>query len=152
MDSPVELAFELLTRRAGDRLKLAVLRGQEQVMLEVPVIEPPHVIDHLADLVNPDTSLIRQLGVLGVGIDSEIGQMLPQLRVSSGIIVAARADEPRASDVSLAVGDIIHTVNGTNVGTIEELRSALDSLKPHTPVVLQVERDGRLTFVGFELD
>ena len=34
----------------------------------------------------------------------------------------------------------------------ECLRSGLDQLKPHSPVVLQIERDGKLMYVEFQLD
>jgi len=57
-----------------------------------------------------------------------------------------------AADVSLSAGDVIHSVNGHAITTLSDLRSALDALKPHTPVVLRVEREGVLTFVAFELD
>jgi hypothetical protein len=39
-----------------------------------------------------------------------------------------------------------------SVTNLEELRAALDGLKPRSPVVLQVEREGLLTFVAFELE
>jgi hypothetical protein len=43
-------------------------------------------------------------------------------------------------------------VNGRVVGTVPELLAALDALKPHSQVVLQIERDGTFSFVAFELD
>lgn len=152
MESLPLLAFDLYARSAGERLKLAVLRGEEQLVLDVPVIERPHDLDRLGDRVDPDTSLIRQLGILGVAIDREIGPMIQTFRVPSGVIVAARAQDPRAADVSLSVGDVIHSVNGLAISNLQELRAALDDLKPHSPVVLQIEREGTLTFVAFELD
>jgi S1-C subfamily serine protease len=71
--------------------------------------------------------------------------------VSSGVIVAARAADPSV-DISLTTGDVIHAINGVEVETIAALRSALDHLASNTAVVLQIERDGRLMFVSFELD
>jgi S1-C subfamily serine protease len=54
--------------------------------------------------------------------------------------------------VSLATGDVIHAVNGRRITTLPDLRSALETLKPHSPVVLQIERNGSFSFVSFELD
>jgi S1-C subfamily serine protease len=54
--------------------------------------------------------------------------------------------------VSLSAGDVIHSVNGVLVSNLQELRAALDALNPHTSVVLQIEREGVLTFVAFELE
>jgi serine protease Do len=155
-DRPIDnlplLAFSLYARNAGDRIKLAVLRGKDQIVLDVPVVDRPHDVDHLADRVNPEQSVIRQLGILGLTIDDQIGPMLSSLRVPSGFIVAARTEDPHAADVALSAGDVIHTVNGLAISTLSDLRAALDALKPHSTVVLQVEREGVLTFVAFELD
>jgi serine protease Do len=155
-DRPIDnlplLAFSLYARNAGDRIKLAVLRGKDQIVLDVPVVDRPHDVDHLADRVNPEQSVIRQLGILGLTIDDQIGPMLSSLRVPSGVIVAARTEDPHAADVALSAGDVIHTVNGLAISTLSDLRAALDALKPHSTVVLQVEREGVLTFVAFELD
>jgi S1-C subfamily serine protease len=67
----------------------------------------------------------------------------------SGVIVAAKAADSKV-DVSLATGDVIHTINGAPVDTIEGLRTALDRLKPNASVVLQIERQGSLMFITFQ--
>jgi S1-C subfamily serine protease len=74
------------------------------------------------------------------------------VRLASGVLVAGRTPDPRASDVSLSTGDIIHAVNGRPVTTLSELRHALDRFEPDSPVVLRVERDRTFTFDAFELD
>jgi serine protease Do len=152
MDSLPLVALDLYGRSAGDRPQMAVLRGGDQLLLGVPVIERPNDVDRLADRVDADRNLVRQLGILGVAIDDEIEAMIPGLRVPSGVIVVARTQEPRAADVSLSIGDVVHSVNDLAVSNLQQLRAALDRLKPHSPVVLQIEREGNLTFVAFELD
>jgi serine protease Do len=152
MDSLPLLAFYLYAQNAGDHLKLTVLRGQKPLVFDVPVIERPHDADRLADRVDPEESRVRQLGILGLAITDDIGSMLPTLRVPSGVIVAARTEDPHAADVSLTAGDVIHEVNGRHIASLSELRAALDALTPHSPVVLQIERDGNFSFVAFELD
>jgi S1-C subfamily serine protease len=87
-----------------------------------------------------------------VSIDETLGQAIGSLRLPTGVMVAARAEEAHAASVALAVGDIIHSVNGIPVSSLQELRTALDGLKPRSPVVLQVEREGLLTFVTFEIE
>jgi S1-C subfamily serine protease len=118
----------------------------------VGVVERPEAPGRVADLVDPDNSLVGQLGILGVSIDAELGSAIGSLRVPSGVIVAARAENQHAAAVSLSAGDVIHSVNGLSVSNLQELRAALDGLKAQSPVVLQIERDGLLTFVSFELD
>jgi len=69
----------------------------------------------------------------------------------SGVIVAAKAAEPSV-DTSLNTGDVIHALNGVQVETMAALRSAVDHLAPNSSVALQIERNGRLMFVSFEVD
>jgi serine protease Do len=152
IDSLPMIAFYLYTRRAGDRMQVAVLRGERQVMVDVGVVERPEAPGRLADLVDPDKSLVGRLGILGVSIDEELGSAIGGLRVPSGVIVAARAENQHAAAVPLSAGDVIHSVNSLSVSNLQELRAALDGLKPQSPVVLQIERDGLMTFVSFELD
>ena len=101
---------------------------------------------------DPDTSAVPQLGILGVSIDENLGLAIGGFRVPSGVMVAAHAEDRRAAAVSLSAGDVIHSVNGASVSDLQELREALDGLKPHSAVVLQIERDGLLSFVAFELE
>jgi S1-C subfamily serine protease len=43
-------------------------------------------------------------------------------------------------------------VNKTSVDSLDSLRAALRDLKPNAPVVLQVERDGQLQWLAFEME
>jgi S1-C subfamily serine protease len=155
-DKPIDslplIAFNLYTRHAGDRLRVGVLRGEQHMTVDVVVVERPEAFDRLIDLVDPDKNGVPQLGILGVSIDEELGLAIGSLRVASGVMVAAHAEDRHAAAVSLSAGDVIHSVNGAAVSNLDELRAALDALKSHTPVVLQIERDGLLSFVTFELE
>ena len=154
-DKPVDslpmLAFSLFTHVGGEQIKLRVLRGSQEVLLDVPVVERPHELDRLSDLANPH-SLIEKLGFLGIDVDKQVAQMLPDLRVASGVVVVARAADARGGHPSLVTGDVIHSLNGAAIDSLDRLRSGLDQLKSHSPAVLQIERDGKLMFIDFQLD
>jgi len=45
---------------------------------------------------------------------------------------------------------VIHAVNGRRITSVEMLRSELDRLKPHEPLIVQVERDGSLMLLVLE--
>ena len=152
IDSLPLVAFNLYTRHADDRLRIGVLRGDQHLTFDVVVVERPEALDRLIDLVDPDESVVTQLGILGVSIDADVGMAIGSLRIPSGVMVAAHAEDRHAAAVSLSAGDVIHSVNGASVSSLEELRTALDALKSHAPVVLQIERDGQLSFVAFELE
>jgi serine protease Do len=150
-DNLPSISTRLFMRRGGEKIKLGVLRGAEKLTFDVVVLEPPHDFDRLADLADPDKNLVSKLGIVGVEVDSKLAATLPGLRVSSGVLVAAKAAEPSV-DTSLNTADVIHAINGVQVENMAALRSALDHLAPNSSVVLQIEREGRFMFVAFELD
>jgi serine protease Do len=149
-DSVPFVSFRLMSVDAGTIVHLEVLRGGEKLAFDVPVIEPPHEMDQIASLADPEKNLVRPLGIIGVEIDKKIAAMTEDLRDPFGIIVVARSSE--GADIPLTAGDVIRTVNGQPMTTLERLRAALKSLQPGAPVVLQIQREQRLLFVAFTLD
>ena len=49
-------------------------------------------------------------------------------------------------------GDVIYSVNGTFVDSVDSLRSALDRFKAADAIALQVERLGSLHYLVLETD
>jgi len=47
---------------------------------------------------------------------------------------------------------VIYEVNGVPVVSVKLLRDVLASKKPGDPVVMQVERDGKLIYLPIELE
>jgi S1-C subfamily serine protease len=114
-------------------------------------MEPPHDMDQIAALADPEKNLVPTLGILGVEIDKKIAAMAPDLRDPFGILVAARA-AGAGVEVPLSSGDVIRTLNGQPMTTLDRLRSTLKTLPPGASVVLQIQRDQKLLFVAFTLD
>jgi S1-C subfamily serine protease len=77
--------------------------------------------------------------------------LISGLRDSFGIIVAARA-AGAAAEIPLVAGDVIRTLNGEPMTTLERLRAALKALPPGSAVALQIQRDERLLYISFTLD
>ena len=146
------LSMQLTTHRDPDRVVLGVLRGSEESSVEVGVFHVNTDLTRLSDTLHLDLKPIDSLGILAVEIDDVVGPLLPSLRIRSGLVVAARTEHWGGPTLSIAAGDIIHAINGTAVHRIDELVSALRALKARQPIVLQVERDGKMTFIAFELD
>jgi serine protease Do len=151
MQSLPQFDSYLFLRDKGDKLKMEVLRGKEQIILEIPVIERHDEEDKLADLIKPEQNLVPKLGIMGVPIDGKIAEMMEDLRIDSGIVVAALTASAGDQETGLATGDIIHSVNGVPVKTLKALRDALDKIKSGSTVVLQIEREEQLQFVEFEM-
>jgi serine protease Do len=145
------LSFRLMSVNAGDKVHLEVLRGKDHLAFDVTVIEHTDSMDQISALADPEKNLVRPLGILGIEIDKKVAEMASDLRDPFGIIVAARSSDSGA-EVPLATGDVIRTLNGEPMTTLDRLRTALASLKPGAPVVLQIQRDERLLFISFTLE
>jgi len=142
----------LLTHPSGTPVKLELLRGRETLTLDVPTVEETHTTDQLADLIDPETSQIPQLGIVGIGIDKRTESMFPNLRGHYGVVVVARSALTLGAATGLQVNDVIHEINGTVVSSVEALRSALEKLKRGDPVALFIEREGKLQYLSFEME
>ena len=146
------LSAALYLHRIDQVVKLEVLRGKDKMTLYVPAIEAHDHMDELLDAVNPENSLISRLGVLAVNLTDELRSRLGTLRIPSGVVVVGRAADLIMPDTGLQAADIIHQLNTTPIDSMDTLRKAVGALKTGDPVVLQVERDGGLLYVSFELE
>lgn len=150
-DSVPYVSFRLMSVEAGAKVHIEVIREKQRLAFDVPVAEPPHEMDQIASLADPEKNLVRTLGIIGVEIDQKIAAMTEDLRDPFGIIVVARSADVGA-EIPLSAGDVIRTLNGQPMTTLERLRAALKALQPGAPVVLQIQRDQRLMFIAFTLD
>ena len=154
-DQPVQTVLQfdraIVLHPKDEQAKLQVLRGREKQQLLVQVTEREHDVDRIIDLVDPARDLVPKLGILGLEIDNQISKTFPELRRGSGVIVVARATTAGATS-GLQSGDVIHAVNGITVISLDGLRSAVDKLKPNDPVAMQIERQGKLMYLAFEME
>jgi serine protease Do len=152
MHSARQLEVEIYRYPMRQKVKLGILRGSDQLTIEVPVINSIDDPQRFADLVNPENNLIPRLGILGIGIDKTLSELLPSLRNAYGVVVAAGSATDLSSGTGLKPGDVIYSVNSSPVSTVAALKRRLDEFKAGEPVVMQIERAGRLMFVSIELE
>ena len=152
VDNVALFTLSLYLGTTGDKVNLQVVRGGKRLNVSVPVLEPLHDLSRLADLSNPATDLIPKLGIMGTTITGEIAEVVGPLRVSSGVLVTGTVANRLAVDSGLQEGDVIHAFNRAPIKSMEDLRSAFGNLKPGDPAALQVERNGKFTFLTFEME
>lgn len=152
MHTAPQLEMEIFRSPMGQKVTLVVLRGSDHLTIEVPVAESMDDPQRFADLVNPEDNLITRLGILGIGIDKNLAELLPNLRNSYGVVVAAGSATDIATGTGLKPGDVIYSVNGSPVSTVAALKNRLAEFKIGQEVVMQIERSGRLMLVTLELE
>jgi serine protease Do len=144
--------MSIATKPAGAIVKVEILRGAQKLEVQIPVAEQKTDADHLADLMDPNKSLVVKLGIFAVEIDGKLAEALEDLRIPSGVIVAALSADAAGMDTDLQAADVIHAVNGKHIETLDGLRTALNAIPSGAPGVLQVERDGKLMYIAFEME
>ena len=70
----------------------------------------------------------------------------------SGIVVVAQAGGPHNVDTGLQAGDVILAIVHTPLHSVSQLQATLSKFKSGDPVVLQIERDGKLQYLAFEME
>ena len=147
-----QFALALYPFAVGENVALEIQRGNQVASYRVPVTEGHDLQERLADLVTKEEAKISQLGILALTLNDELAPMLPPLRNRFGVVVAGKeANEAYEGDGPLP-GDVIYSVNGKAVDSIDSLRSVLDQLKSAAALALQVERLGSLHYLVLETD
>jgi serine protease Do len=149
MENGRQLQVNLYGRPIGQTVTLSVLRGDQPLDARVTIVERHDDPNRFAALVSPQDHVVSRLGILALEITPQLQPLLPDLRVPSGIIVAATTSSmPPAWEGELEPGDVIHAVNRLPVKTLADLRDAVSGLSADSALVLQVERDGMMTYVA----
>jgi serine protease Do len=136
----------------GDIAQVHVVRDGKPISFDVPVVEKEDDPQRVADLVDPVKNSIVEMGLLVIEVNAEVKKILGKPRQDGGILVAARTGTSRYVGDDLQPGDVIYSLNGHPLTSVDELRSVLNSLKPDSPIALQIERDSRLLYLVMEPD
>jgi serine protease Do len=153
MENGRQLQIHLYRHIVGDVVTLEILRDEKTLEVTVAMNERKESLAGLAAAVDPRENLITPLGIVGLNLDRRIAEMLPALRVTSGVVVASTvADAIDAREGALAAGDIIYSVNRSRITGVQQLREMLERLHAGDAVVLQLERHGELMYLAFNLD
>jgi serine protease Do len=145
-------ALSLYLLNTGNSAKLQIMRGNKKLDLTVPIVEPKEDPSRLSDLADPTKGLIPGLGVIGVTVEAQILEYLGDLRIASGVLVTSTISNRLAVDSGLMEGDVIHSLNRTPITSVEILKDAFNKLQPGEPAAMQVERNGKLTYLTFETE
>ena len=95
---------------------------------------------------------VQRLGILGITLDAKIARELPPLRKHEGVLVAARVAAAFPGEEQLLPGDVIYAVGRVPVKDLESLRSSVTSLDAGKPVVVQLERQGKVQYLAVWLE
>jgi len=133
-------------------LRVDVLRGAEKLSFRVSGVPVHDRTERLADVPDPMKSRVDRLGILGLDVNDNVRSLLPDMRVSGGVLVLERAWSFDSVETGLKSGDVIHSLNRAPIQSIEQLKSAVAELKRGDSVVLRIERMGQFQYLAFEME
>jgi S1-C subfamily serine protease len=148
--NPPQFIASLYGKRVGSQARLEVLRGSQPLVLTVSVAERTSEPQELPDPPTLERGLIAKLGVVCMPVNQH-ATSYATLRSKSGLIVITKLEGAEISS-DLMSGDVIRSLNGMPIMSVEDLRSELDKLGLGTGVVLQVERELQFRYISFEVD
>lgn len=154
-DRPVstlpDLMAALYLHPADKILKIDVLRGVRPMSFNLSVKVYHEDVDELSDIPNLQRSLIRKFSVFVTDLDERVRPVLQGTRSYSGVVVLAQTAGPNV-DTGLETGDIIRAFDRSPLQSTSQLQAMVRNLRSGDPVVLQVERKGKLQYLAFEMD
>ena len=148
MENGRQFDVNLYRHAVGDSATVTVLRGDQRLIVRVPVIAREDDPTRIIDLIKSERSLVAPLGVLVVAVDGGLAPVLPWLRQSNGVLVVARSADAPGVVSGLEPGDVILAVNRAPVGTIDSLNRELSRVSSGAALVLQVNRMGSYRYVA----
>ena len=152
MENGRQFRINVYARGAGERVQVDVRRAGRDVSVQVPVAERANDTARLEELVGSQI-VLRRLGLSVLDLTPTIAQLLPPLRRTAGAVVVRVAPEaPFSQQGRLEAGDVVYALNGRPIASGAELRTVSEALKPSTPVVLHIERDGILMYLALRIE
>src|ERR1700723_3299453 len=147
-----QFALVMFRKRPGETVHLAILSGTATRELDVAVAQSPRDPTSLLNPADTDQDLIPRLGGLGLPLTPELSGQLGSQREPGGLLVVARTFSAATEEVNLKTGDILYYANKTRLDSVTVLKNFMVGLKSGDPVVLQLERDGLLTYLSFRFE
>jgi len=141
----------------GKTVRVDFIRGGEQQSVTVDVAQRPDNVNALNNEpppppLRPDVEpKATSLGVSVQPITPEIADRM-NLKVTTGVLVRTVDPGSPAATAGLRHGDVIHRIGQKEIKGVEDLSDAVKSLSRGEEVAIQVERNGRMSFVTVTID
>ena len=146
-----QLNVNIYGKPIGSSVELEIRRGGRTLSQPVRVTERQDREAQLLDLVDMEKNFIARIGVLAVGLTTEIREIMPPLRKRGGVLVAASNGKSAAMGDALRPGDIIYSVNGKDMTSFKEFYTVFDTLKKSEYIVMQIQRGNSMMYVTHKL-
>ncbi|WP_051945924.1 trypsin-like peptidase domain-containing protein [Verrucomicrobium sp. BvORR106] len=137
LPTTARLRFAVAALPPGSKATFDVLREGKKLSLECTLVESPTPAKSAPSAPASETRLTLRAGLEGVDID-HITRATQQIPVDIKGVLITKADEDGRPFAKVTPGDVITTLNGTNISDCRTLDEALKKLPPETPLMLKL--------------
>lgn len=145
MENARQFAVNLYRHRAGERVKLTLQRGNQQLTVQVPVAEATSEVRGNPLAIQGKGERLERLGIVAVDLNADALALMSGFRSQRGVLVA-----PGGVPGLLFPGDLLLSVNNKATVNLREAKAALATIPPSEPVAVQIERQGQLLYLLIE--
>ncbi len=151
MENGRQFDVNLYGKPIGSPVTLEILRDGQIQTHRVEVVERPDNQTRLSRMANPEEHLVEALGILGLPLAPDIRALLPHLRRTEGVLVAASSAQSTVWGHELQPGDVIYAMDGRPISSLADLRRAVQ-MQDRTPSILvaQVQRGRTMQYVTLD--
>ncbi|MEP6915997.1 MAG: trypsin-like peptidase domain-containing protein [Acidobacteriota bacterium] len=152
MENGRQFRINVYTRGIGEQVAVEVRRGNRTLTARVPVTERRNDTGQLEALIGPQ-QVIPTLGIVALDLTPAIQELLPDLRRTTGAVVArVTPGSPYSQQGKVRPGDVIYALNGKAIANAEGLKTATAALQPGAAAILLIEREGTLMYFSFRVE
>ncbi|MFB6277890.1 MAG: trypsin-like peptidase domain-containing protein [Salinibacter sp.] len=131
----------------GSLVRLGVARGDSTFETDVRVVRRRDDAEQFASMANPEEHLVEKLGILALPLTDDIAKHVANLRLPSGVVVAASSRPATPWGDQLRPGDVIYTLGERRIENPDELRSFLSEKASGTRLLAHVLREGEMKYL-----
>ena len=152
---PMENARQFMVNLYGEIpngvVRLELSRDGQTISRSAAILRRNDQPYSVAQFFDEEQLLVSRLGILAITVDDTVRQSLPVLRMPGGVLVTNLAVGAGARQGLFAPGDILYAVNGQVLSSAADLVTIVGRPEAGESLVVQVERQGRLSFVVVQL-
>jgi len=146
-----QLNVNIYGKTIGSTVELDIVRDGEVMKRSVKVEERTDRQAQLLNLVDPEKNFIPKLGVLAIGLTSEIRKMLPPLRERGGVLIAASNGKSNVMGDPFKPGDIVYSVNEKKIFSFDEFYDEIEKHQTGDTIVMHVQRGPMLYYLSHRI-
>ncbi len=142
-----DLPHEVGLTKAGSKVPVLVVRGGEQMTIDVQVGSLEGEGENTVALNGDD-----QAGRLGAQVENLTDEQRASMRLIGGVVVNRVFPNGAAAKAGLRGGDVITLINNRPVQNVADFQQVVASLPSGRAVPMRIIRNGRAGFVALRID